>query len=142
MKKSTGIIATLIFTLLLVACTNHQKIRLPESKDVTEIELVINVDESSKRIIQEEEIRKIITGIKENTKPTAKESVNDQPTNIDEYDIVRFKHNNAENNPSIIYLYKDKDICYVEQPYSGIWVLKNETYNDIISLAMTDKNKI
>ncbi|MDK7355941.1 DUF5301 domain-containing protein [Peptoniphilus harei] len=45
----------------------------------------------------------------ENTEDTGKESVNDQPTNINDYLIVKFHHKNAEESPSVAYLYKGKN---------------------------------
>ena len=50
----------------------------------------------------------------EATFDTGKESVNDQPTNIDDYIIVKFHHKNEEGSSSIVYLYKDKNSRYVE----------------------------
>ena len=73
----------------------------------------------------------IIADIEENTKDTGKESVNDQPININDYLIVKIHHKNAEGSPSIVYLYKDKNISYVEQPYSGIWKLREEIFDKI-----------
>lgn len=92
-----------------------------------------NTSESSMKIIEQDEISKIIAAIKENTNNTGKESINDQPTNIDEYIIVKFYHKKAEGNPSIAYLYKNKDICYVEQLYSGIWEFSEKIFDSISS---------
>lgn len=55
-----------------------------------------------------------VEDIEENTNDTGKESVNDQPTNIDDYIIVKFHHKNEEGSSSIVYLYKDKNSRYVE----------------------------
>ena len=87
--------------------------------------------EESLKIENQDEIAGIIAEIEENTKDTGKESVNDQPTNINDYLIVKFHHKNAEGSPSIVYLYKDKNSRYVEQPYSGIWKLREETFDKI-----------
>lgn len=38
-----------------------------------------------------------------------KGSVNDQPTNINDYLIVKCHHKNAEDSPSVDYLYKGKN---------------------------------
>lgn len=90
-----------------------------------------NTSEESLKIEDQEEISGIIEEIKENTNDTGKESINDQPTNINDYIIVKFHHKNAEENPSVVYLYKDKNTSYVEQPYSGIWKLREETFDEI-----------
>lgn len=77
-----------------------------------------------------------VEDIEENTNDTGKESVNGQPTNINDYIIVKFHHKNEEGSLSIAYLYKDKNNSYVEQTYSGIWKLKEETFDRISSNLM------
>ena len=92
-----------------------------------------NNSEDSLKIDNQDEISSIISEIKDNTNDTGKESVNDQPTNINDYLILNFHHKNAEESPSVAYLYKNKNSSYVEQPYSGIWKLKEETFDRISS---------
>lgn len=92
-----------------------------------------NTSESSVKIENQDRISKLISEIKENSNDTGKESINDQPTKTDEYIIIKFNHKNAEDSPSIAYLYKDKNISYLEQPYSGIWKLSEEIFNSINS---------
>ena len=67
----------------------------------------------------------------DNSKGTNEESVNDQPTNVEEYITIKFHHKISEDNPSIVYLYDKKGNYYLEQPYSGIWKLKDEVYDEI-----------
>ena len=134
MKKYLGIALVLITILSLTACGSNgsnKKILLPKAEEVKEIEIMENTSEKSLKIENKDEISGIIAEIKENTKDTGKESVNDQPTNINDYLTVKFHHKNAEDSPSVAYLYKDKNSSYVEQPYSGIWKLKEETFDEI-----------
>lgn len=134
MKKHVGIAFVLITILTLTACGSHsssKKIVLPKAEEIKEIEIIKNTSEESLKIEDQEEISGIIEEIKENTNDTGKESINDQPTNIKDYIIVKFHHKNAEENPSVVYLYKDKNTSYVEQPYSGIWKLREETFDEI-----------
>lgn len=91
------------------------------------------LQKKSLKIENKDEISGIIAEIKENTNDTGKESVNNQPTNIKDYIIVKFHYKNAEESPSIAYLYKDKNSRYVEQPYAGIWKLREETFDRISS---------
>lgn len=93
-----------------------------------------NTSESSKKITDKNEISKIISEISDNSKATSKESVSDQPVNVDDYIIVTIHHKNADGNPSVAYLYKDKENSYVEQPYAGIWKFKNEMFESICDL--------
>ena len=131
MKKYLGIALVLITILSLTACGSNKKIHLPKAEEIKEIEIMKNTSEESLKIEDQEEISGIIEEIKENTNDTGKESINDQPTNINDYIIVKFHHKNAEENPSVVYLYKDKNTSYVEQPYSGIWKLREETFDEI-----------
>ena len=131
MKKYLGIALVLITILSLTACGSNKKINLPKAEEIKEIEIMKNTSEESLKIEDQEEISGIIEEIKENTNDTGKESINDQPTNINDYIIVKFHHKNAEENPSVVYLYKDKNTSYVEQPYSGIWKLREEIFDKI-----------
>ena len=134
MKKYLGLALVLITILSLTACGgSNKKIVLPKAEEVKEIEIMKNTSEKSLKIENQDEISGIIAEIKENTNDTGRESVNDQPTNIDDYLIVKFHHKNAEGSPSVVYLYKDKNSRYVEQPYAGIWKLREETFDRISS---------
>ena len=136
MKKYIGIAFVLITILSLTACgsnASNKKINLPKAEEIKEIEITKNTSEESLKIENQDEISGIIEGIKENTNDTGRESVNDQPTNIKDYIIVKFHHKNAEGSPSLVYLYKDKNSSYVEQPYAGIWKLREETFDRITS---------
>ncbi|EGS30562.1 conserved domain protein [Peptoniphilus sp. oral taxon 375 str. F0436] len=136
MKKYIGIAFVLITILSLTACgsnSSNKKINLPKAEGIKEIEIMKTTSEESLKIENQDEISSIIEGIKENTNDTGRESVNDQPTNIKDYIIVKFHHKNAEGSPSLVYLYKDKNSSYVEQPYAGIWKLREETFDRITS---------
>ena len=134
MKKYLGIALVLITILSLTACGNsNKKINLSKAEEIKEIEIMKNNSENSLKIDNQDEISSIISEIKDNTNDTGKESVNDQPTNINDYLILKFHHKNAEGSPSVAYLYKNKNSSYVEQPYSGIWKLKEETFDRISS---------
>lgn len=136
MKKYIGIAFVLITILSLTACGSNgsnKKIVLPKAEEIKEIEIMKNTSEEILKIENKDEIFGIIADIEENTKDTGKESVNDQPTNINDYLIVKFHHKNTEDSPSVVYLYKDKNSSYVEQPYAGIWKLREETFDRISS---------
>ena len=118
--KHLGIALVLITILSLTACVSNKKIILPKAEEVKEIEIMKNTSEDRLKIENQDEIFVIIADIEENFKDTGKESVNDQPTNINDYLIVKFHHKNAEDSPSVAYLYKDKNSSYVEQPYMSL----------------------
>lgn len=136
MKKYIGIAFVLSTILIFTACGSsgsNKKINLPNAEEIKEIEIMKNASEDGLKIENQDEIAGIIEAIKENTNDTGKESVNDQPTNINDYIILKFHHKNAEESPSVVYLYKDKNSRYVEQPYSGIWKLKEDIFDRISS---------
>ena len=143
MKKYIGIAFVLITILSLTACASNKnasnknasnkKINLPKAEEIKEIEIMKTTSEESWKIENQDEISSIIEEIKESTNDTGRESVNDQPTNINDYIILKFHHKNAEESPSLVYLYKDKNSSYVEQPYAGIWKLREETFDRISS---------
>ena len=131
MKKYVGMALALIFIVALTACGSDKKITLPELEKITEIEIIKNTSERGKKVTGKEEISKIISELKDNSESTKKESVSDEPTNTEDYICIKFYHDNADDSPSIVYLYKDKDDSFIEQPYSGIWKLKNEIFDNI-----------
>ena len=131
MKKYVGMALALICIVALTACGSDKKITLPELEKITEIEIIKNTSERGKKVTGKEEISKIISELKDNSESTKKESVSDEPTNTKDYICIKFYHDNADDSPSIVYLYKDKDDSFIEQPYSGIWKLKNEIFDNI-----------
>ena len=125
----------LLLLLLLSAC-GKQKISLPKSKDldyinVTEVDKKTKSEKEVIKIEKGEDVKNFIDSVSSATK-TKKESISDEPTNIDKYLKVSFYHKEAKNSPSIMYIYKSKDYTdkkyiYLEQPYSGIFKIKSET---------------
>ncbi len=120
MKKIFIIIVCSISFLVLSACDNNKKIILPESERISVISLQKSISGEIKTISKREEISELIKEIHKQSKSTTLESVNDQPTNVKDYIIIKFTHQNEEND-SIAYLYTMKEKQYIEQPYAGIW---------------------
>mgnify|MGYP003097207092 CR=1 FL=1 len=120
MKKIFIIIVCSISFLVLSACDNNKKIILPESERISVISLQKSISGEIKIISKREEISELIKEIHKQSKSTTLESVNDQPTNVKDYIIIKFTHQNEEND-SIAYLYTMKEKQYIEQPYAGIW---------------------
>ena len=129
----------MLLLLLLSAC-GKQKISLPKSNDLDYIN-VIEVDKKMKtekektKIEKEEDIKTFIDSVSSATK-TKKESLSDEPTNVDKYLKVSFYHKDAKDSPSIMYVYKSKDYTedkyyYFEQPYKGIFRIKKEKVKNI-----------
>lgn len=133
MKKYIGMLVALVCILGLTACGGDKQVELllPNVENITEVDVMENGSNVSNKITSKEEIAKIITEINEHSKSTNKESLNDQPTNVDSYITMTFYHHNAENEQKegCIYLYQEKGNSYVEQPYAGIWKLEDEVFS-------------
>ena len=123
MKKLITMIVCSISFLVLSACVSKKKLILPEPEKISVISLQKKTSEDVKTINKIEEIQK-------QSKSTSLESVNDQPTNVKDYIIIKFYHQNEEKD-SVVYLYTKKKRQYIEQPYAGIWEVNPDIANRI-----------
>ena len=130
MKKFITIIVCSISFLVLSACVSNKKLILPEPETISVISLQKKLSENVKTITKREEISKLIEEIQKQSKSTSLESVNDQPINVKDYIIIKFYHQNKEND-SVVYLYTMKEKQYIEQPYAGIWEVNPDIANRI-----------
>ena len=130
MKKIITIIVCSISFLVLSACVSKKKLILPEPESISVISLQKKTSEDVKTIDKREEISKLIEEIQRQSKSTSLESVNDQPTNVKDYIIIKFYHQNEEKD-SAVYLYTKKKRQYIEQPYAGIWQVSPDIANRI-----------
>ena len=130
MKKIITVIVCSISFLVLSACVSKKKLILPEHETISVISIQKKLSENVKTITQREEISKLIKEIQKQSKSTTLESLNDQPTNDKDYIIIKFTHQNEEND-SVAYLYTMKEKQYIEQPYVGIWEISPNIANRI-----------
>ena len=130
MKKIITIIVCSISFLVLSACVSNKKLILPEPESISVISLQKKLSENVKTITKREEISKLIEEIQKQSKSTSLESVNDQPINVKDYIIIKFYHQNKEND-SVVYLYTMKEKQYIEQPYAGIWEVNPDIANRV-----------
>lgn len=129
MKKTIALLLSLLCFFLLSACAEDKKISFPPAENISQIEITESDGKSLKRITQADKISALVEDMKENTKDSGRESVNDQPTNIETYYILEFHLSKGADSTKKFHLYKDKDTCYIEEPYTGIWTLKNKIYD-------------
>ena len=137
MKKIITIIVCSISFLVLSACVSNKKLILPEPETISVISLQKKISEDIKNITKREEISKLIKEIQKQSKSTTLESLNDQPTNDKDYIIIKFTHQNEEND-SVAYLYTSKEKQYIEQPYVGIWQVSPDIANRIEEIFLVD----
>ena len=137
MKKIITIIVCSISFLVLSACVSKKKLILPEPETISVISLQEKISEDVKTITKREEISKLIEEIQKQSKSTTFESLNDQPTNVKDYIIIKFYHQNEEKD-SVVYLYTKKKRQYIEQPYAGIWEVNPDIANRIKEFFLVD----
>ena len=130
MKKIITIIVCSISFLVLSACVSKKKLVLPEPETISVISLQKKISEDIKTITKREEISKLIDEIQKQSTSTTLESLNDQLTNVKDYIIIKFSHQNEEND-SVAYLYTMKEKQYIEQPYVGIWEVSPDIANRV-----------
>ena len=130
MKKIITIIVCSISFLILSACVSKKKLILPEPERISVIFLQKSISGGIKTISKREEISALIKEIQKQSKSTTFESLNDQPTNVKDYIIIKFTHHNEEKD-SVAYLYTIKEKQYIEQPYVGIWEVSPDIANRI-----------
>ena len=124
-EKAYHIVVCSISFLVLSACFSKKKLILPEPETISVISLQKKLSEDVKTINKREEISKLIEEIQKQSKSTIFESFNDQPTNDKDYIIIKFTHQNEEND-SVTYLYAMKEKQYIEQSYVGIWEVSSD----------------
>ena len=130
MKKIITVLVCSISFLILSACVSNKKLILPEPETISVISMQKKISEEVKTITKREEISKLIEEIQKQSKSTTLESFNDQPTNVKDYIIIKFSHQNEEKD-SVVYLYTKKKRQYIEQPYAGIWEVNPDIANRI-----------
>ncbi|WP_410011490.1 DUF5301 domain-containing protein [Streptococcus sp. KHUD_011] len=130
MKKIITIIVCSISFLVLSACVSKKKLIFTETKTISVISLQKKLTEDVKTIIKREEVSKLIDEIQGQSRSTTLESLNDQPTNVENYVIIKSTYQNEEND-SVVYLYTMKEKQYIEQPYVGIWEVGPDIVNRI-----------
>ena len=130
MKKIITVLVCSISFLILSACVSNKKLILPEPETISVISIQKKLSDNVKTITKREDISKLIKEIQKQSKSTSLESVNDQPTNVKDYIIIKFYHQNEEKD-SVVYLYTKKKRQYIEQPYAGIWEVNPDIANRI-----------
>ena len=130
MKKFIPIIVCSFSFLVLSTCVSKKKLILPEPETISGIYLQNGISGDVKIINKKDDISKLIKEIQKQSKSTTLKSVNDQPTNVKDYIIIKFYHQNEEKD-SVVYLYTKKKRQYIEQPYAGIWEVNPDIANRI-----------
>lgn len=125
MKKCFSVIICVVCILTLFACSKKANpIILPQSSDVVSVD--VTVGENTVNCSDKTWIDEVISGLSD-FKPTHRESVQDSP-HVKDYMRIEF---NSQTEKTTVFVYKDKGKFYIEQPYSGICIIDEETYNQL-----------
>ena len=125
MKKMFSVIICVVCILTLFACSKKANpIVLPQSSDVVSVDVIDG--ENTVNCSDKTWIDEVISGLSD-SKPTNRESVQDSP-HVKDYMRVEI---NSQTEKTTVFVYKDKGKFYVEQPYSGICIIDEETYNQL-----------
>lgn len=115
MKKCKAILPVLLLLGIITACRRKgNPIVLPDTADINSIE--INHGDTSAISIDPDYIEEFME-LLSNMEITNQESIQDAPS-VDDYVPIIF---HCDDSSSEIYFYQKKDVCYVEQPYQGIY---------------------
>ena len=125
MKKCFSVIICVACILTLFACGKKANpIVLPQSSDVVSVD--VTVGENTVNCSDKTWIDEVISGLSD-SKPTNRESVQDSP-HVKDYMRIEI---NSQTEKTTVFVYKDKGKFYIEQPYSGICIIDEETYNQL-----------
>lgn len=125
MKKCFSVIICVACILTLFACSKKANpIVLPQSSDVVSVDVIDG--ENTVNCSDKTWIDEVISGLSD-SKPTNRDSVQDSP-HVKDYMRIEI---NSQTEKTIVFVYKDKGKFYVEQPYSGICIIDEETYNQL-----------
>lgn len=121
MRKKIVILLAIVCIVMLAGCgKNAEPIDLPSNEAVTSIE-VITIDGAKADITETTQIETVMTALSA-AEPTRVQSVNDQPANVDAYGTISI---NTAGEATVVYYYDKDSKHYIEQPYRGIYELKD-----------------
>lgn len=125
MKKCFSVIICVVCILSLFACSKKANpIVLPQSSDVVSVDVIDG--ENTVNCSDKTWIDEVISSLSD-SKPTNRESVQDSP-HVKDYMRIEI---NSQTEKTTVFVYKDKGKFYIEQPYNGICIIDEETYNQL-----------
>ena len=119
--KKTILILMILSLGILTGCITKKAppIELPSADTVSDIK-IRTISGSNVTITEHNQIDWVMT-VLTHAVPTWKQSNNDQPVDK-EYGSITI---NSNSTPTTIYYYEEGSECYVEQPYQGVYGLKD-----------------
>lgn len=130
-----GILAVL-FSLAACGERRAPAMSLPDADDIVRIELeMCDARDPHEAVEYTGPYDQFLGSLTKESKPSFRQSVDDQPVGVEEYCIIRFHQKGTGNSPSVVYIYADgRGRKWIEQPYVGIWSLSEEAYARVLLL--------
>ncbi len=100
---------------------------LTKPLDLKEVGEVKSINVLEKEIKDKKVINEVVQLIYSNSSYDS-DSVNDFPTNVEDYKSISFKY---KDHKTVLFIYQKKENHYVEIPYEGIWKIKSSTYQTL-----------
>ena len=102
-------------------------LELPMAEEISNITIVQNTKAID--VSDSQEIKNIVETLGGVKRITKKESIQDMPVNVENEIKIDFKTIN--NRTDTIFVYKNKNKFYIEQPYNGIYEITEDEYNSV-----------
>ncbi len=102
-------------------------LELPMAEEISNITIVQNTKAID--VSDSQEIKNIVETLGGVKRITKKESIQDMPVNVENEIKIDFKTIN--NRTDTIFVYKNKNKFYIEQPYNGIYEITEDEYNSL-----------
>lgn len=128
--KKIVILSFFIILLCFMSACNKQETKIVMLPDAQEIEyMYVVVGDECKTIEDKEQIKLILSELS-NAEISNLQSLNDTPQ-TESYIKITFETSKGISS-NTVYLYEKEYKFYLEQPYHGIFKIKENTYNRII----------
>ena len=128
MRKISAIILSVILFGAAIGCGgNTYTISVPDASQINKIELMENGRTVS--LSDDMSINIIANALKNADTQTNNESIQDFPVNAE--DIVSINMTLEDNSVFSVFIYERRDRYYMEQPYNGIYNMKERDYETI-----------
>lgn len=139
MKRKRFIVVIVVFVLVfgggfyfvkkMMTPQNPYTLNISKAADLQSIS--ISKESVQTEITDMQEIEDMIFVLDGNGRTTKKESVNDNPVDVEQFIKLELRSRNEKDTLSVMYLYEENGRYYLEQPYNGIYQISGDEYNGI-----------
>lgn len=128
--KKTVVVSIFILLICFISACNKQETKNVMLPDVQEIEYMYFVVGDECKTVEDKEQIKLILSELSNAEISNLQSLNDTPQ-TESYIKITFETLEGISS-NTVYLYEKEYKFYLEQPYHGIFKIKEKAYNSIV----------